>query len=53
MEELKFERINLQGKGGGETINLEKQFVRGLQNLGGTNLVNFYAFDLLFLSARY
>ena len=30
-------RINAQGKGGGETINLEKQFVKGLQNLGGTN----------------
>ena len=23
-----------QGKGGGEVINLEKQFVKGLQNLG-------------------
>ena len=30
--------INAKGKGGGETINLEKQFVKGLQNLGGKNV---------------
>ena len=27
-------KILVKGKGGGETINLEKQFVKGLQNLG-------------------
>jgi len=27
-------KYHKEGKGGGETINLEKQFVRGLQNLG-------------------
>merc|ERR1712037_919957 len=27
-------KYHKEGKGGGETINLEKQFVKGLQNLG-------------------
>ena len=27
-----------QGKGGGEVINLEKQFVKGLQNLGEASI---------------
>ena len=33
---LKHSKTNtcVKGKGGGETINLEKQFVKGLQNLG-------------------
>ena len=35
MQELKIKRTNPKGKGAGETINLEKQFVKGLQNLGG------------------
>ena len=35
IEPKEIRRINAKGKGGGETINLEKQFVKGLQNLGG------------------
>ena len=31
----KIRNLNPKGKGAGETINLEKQFVKGLQNLGG------------------
>ena len=30
--------IKNQGKGGGEVINLEKQFVKGLQNLGEASI---------------